>query len=297
MQSDAAIVPASTSTVLVDRSGATGDAELVALWLATKGSANTRRAYQGDADAYLAHLQARGRSLRTATVADVVSFVDALSGATSSRARRVSSIKSLHTFASRTGFAPFNVATVVSAPKVANTIAERTLDEHEVRRLLDAARPGRDAALVRFLYASGARISEACALRWQHVHVTPDGTAVVTIHGKGAKTRHVRISAATVSALVALRGGASADGFVFSTSTGHALDAVNASRTIGDLSRRVLGRAVSAHWFRHAHASHALDRGAPAHLVRDTLGHASLATTSRYVHARAGESSGRFLNV
>lgn len=54
-------------------------------------------------------------------------------------------------------------------------------------------------------------------------------------------------------------------------------------------------RAVSPHWLRHAHASHALDRGAPIHLVQATLGHSSVATTSRYFHARPGESSARFL--
>jgi integrase/recombinase XerD len=45
----------------------------------------------------------------------------------------------------------------------------------------------------------------------------------------------------------------------------------------------------------HAHTSHALDRGAPAHLVMQTLGHASLMTTSRYSHARPSESSGLYL--
>jgi hypothetical protein len=52
---------------------------------------------------------------------------------------------------------------------------------------------------------------------------------------------------------------------------------------------------VSPHWLRHAHASHALDHGAPIHLVQATLGHCSVATTSRYLHARPGDSSARFL--
>ena len=46
--------------------------------------------------------------------------------------------------------------------------------------------------------------------------------------------------------------------------------------------------------FRHAHASHALDRGAPIHLVQATLGHASITTTGRYLHARPDDSSRRF---
>ena len=59
--------------------------------------------------------------------------------------------------------------------------------------------------------------------------------------------------------------------------------------------RAKLSTAVSAHWLRHAHASHALDRGAPVHVVQTTLGHASLATTTRYSHARPGDSSARYL--
>jgi len=54
---------------------------------------------------------------------------------------------------------------------------------------------------------------------------------------------------------------------------------------------------VSPHWFRHGHAAHALDRGAPAHLVQQTLGYQSLATTSRYTHARPDDSLGQYLGM
>ena len=61
--------------------------------------------------------------------------------------------------------------------------------------------------------------------------------------------------------------------------------------------RAGLSAEVSAHWLRHAHASHSLDRGAPIHLVQQTLGHASVATTGRYLHARPTDSSARYLGV
>jgi site-specific recombinase XerD len=51
---------------------------------------------------------------------------------------------------------------------------------------------------------------------------------------------------------------------------------------------------VSPHWLRHAHATHALERGAPIHLVQATLGYASVATTGRYLHARPTDSSARY---
>ena len=46
---------------------------------------------------------------------------------------------------------------------------------------------------------------------------------------------------------------------------------------------------------RHAHASHAMERGAKIRLVQATLGHPDISTTGRYLHARAEESSALYL--
>ena len=55
---------------------------------------------------------------------------------------------------------------------------------------------------------------------------------------------------------------------------------------------------VSPHRLRHAHATHALEHGhTPIPLVRATLGHASVATTRTYLHARPTDGSARSLGV
>ena len=70
---------------------------------------------------------------------------------------------------------------------------------------------------------------------------------------------------------------------------GH-LSAVQVWRIVSAAALRAgIKEAVSPHWLRHAHAS--------PHLVQATLGHASLATTSRYAHARPTDSSARYLAV
>jgi site-specific recombinase XerD len=43
-------------------------------------------------------------------------------------------------------------------------------------------------------------------------------------------------------------------------------------------------RQASPHWMRHTHATHALARGAELTTVRDNLRHASISTTSIYLH-------------
>src|ERR1700680_491265 len=78
---------------------------------------------------------------------------------------------------------------------------------------------------------------------------------------------------------------------------GH-LDRSQVLRIVQQAARRAgIRRKVSPHWFRHAHASHAMDRGAGIHLVQATLGHASITTTGKYLHARPKDSSARFLGL
>ena len=87
------------------------------------------------------------------------------------------------------------------------------------------------------------------------------------------------------------------DAFVFPGRTG-LLDPAQAWRIVRAAAVRAgIDKPVSPHFLRHAHCSHALDRGAPISLVRDTAGHASVATTDRFLHARPGESSSRFPDI
>lgn len=48
-------------------------------------------------------------------------------------------------------------------------------------------------------------------------------------------------------------------------------------------------RRASPHWMRHSHATHAQENGADLTAVRDNLRHASIATTSVYLHSDDGK--------
>ena len=83
---------------------------------------------------------------------------------------------------------------------------------------------------------------------------------------------------------------------VFRSRKGGHLNRRQAERIVEAAAARAgLAAGVSPHWLRHAHATHALERGAPIHLVQATLGHASVATTGRYLHARPTDSSAKYL--
>ena len=162
-----------------------------------------------------------------------------------------------------------------------------------------ATPPGRDRVLLRTLYTTGARVSEIIGLRWRDVQLRDRGRGQVKLYGKGGKTRVVVIEhARTFRMLEGLRGDAGDDDPVFTSRKGGTLTTRQVERIVRKAARRAeIAGNVSPHWCRHAHASHALDNGIPVSEVQATLGHASLATTSKYAHARPGHSSGRGLKV
>ena len=268
------------------------DATLLRLWLHGKAP-RTRRAYQDDVAAFLRHA---GKNLRQVTLADVVGFGESLGHlAPASRARALGSVKSLAAFGHRIGYLPFDIGAPVRVPPVKQTLAERILGEGEVHRLLTLEANPRNHALLRLLYAGALRVSELCALTWRDLQPRDD-SGQVTVFGKGGKTRAVLLTPGVWSELVALRGRAGEGDPVFRSAKHGHLTAVQVHRIVKAAAARAgLPLAVSAHWLRHAHASHALDRGAPISLVQATLGHASVATTGRYLHVRPNDSSARFL--
>jgi site-specific recombinase XerD len=109
----------------------------------------------------------------------------------------------------------------------------------------------------------------------------------------------VLLSANTWATLEEIRGSTAVpDAPVFRSRKGGPLDQSAVHRIVKAAAAWAgLSAEVSAHWLRHAHASHSLDRGAPIHLAQQTLGHASVATIGRHLHARPADSSARYLGV
>jgi integrase/recombinase XerD len=270
------------------------DSRLIALWLHGR-SPHTKRAYEADVRRFSSFV---GRPLEQVTLGDLQDFADSLGElAPASRGRILSAIKSLLSFGHQLGYLPFDVGRPIKLPGQKNRLAERILLETDVQRMLALEPHRRNHALLRLLYSAGLRVSELCALTWRDAQERADAGQVV-VYGKGGKTRAVLLSTATWQELVGLRESADSDAPVFRSRKGGHLDESQILRIVRGASKRAgIDAPVSPHWLRHAHASHALDRGCPIHLVQATLGHASVATTGRYLHARPSDSSARYLAV
>lgn len=274
---------------------ASNDGEVVKLWLHGRPT-NTQRAYQREVERFQAFVQ---KPLQTVTLSDVQEFSDSIVAMRpSSVARALASIKSLMSFAHEIGYLQYNVGLPVRLPTVRNRRAERILTEEQVIRMLALTKNQRDHALLRLAYASALRISELASLSWRDLTERAD-SGQVSVLAKGGKSHTVLLSVGTWSELLALRTSeAHQESPVFVSRKGNRLSKAQIHRVVvGAAERAGISENVSLHWLRHAHASHALDRGAPIHLVSQTLNHSNLATTSVYVHARPTESSGKYLGI
>src|SRR3954452_8159586 len=276
----------------IDPPQASSDDHLIALWLHGR-SRHTQRAYLADVERFRSRA---GKSFASVTLADLQGFAASLEDlAPATRYCALSAMKSLLAFGHRIGYLPFDVGRVLRLSSFRNRLSERILPEADVHRMLSLEPDNRNRALLTLLYASGIRVSELCALCWRDLQPNGDG-GQITVLGKGSVTRSVQLPASVWKQLESLRGSAGPDDPVLrSRKKGAGLQTVAVLRIVKKAAERAgIDLPVSPHWLRHAHASHALDRGAPIHLVQASLGHASITTTGRYLHARPKESSSRF---
>ena len=212
------------------------------------------------------------------------------------QSRRLSALRSFFRYLQQAGHREDNPARAVRIPKAKQDIAERILTETEYHQILAKEENSRNSLLIELLYATGGRISEALGAKWKDAQSRESGGQIVYF-GKRDKTRTVLIPAGLWERLIATRAGD--EDFIFASprDASKHLSATQAWRIVQAAGMKAIGKRISPHWFRHAHASHAIDRGAPVSLVQQTLGHADLRTTSRYVHARPNDSSSLYLPV
>jgi integrase/recombinase XerC len=136
----------------------------------------------------------------------------------------------------------------------------------------------RDRALIDTLYSTGLRVSELASMTIDDV-----GRDMVTVFGKGRKTRRVPIGRPAQESLRRYL----ADGRpqMAGSEAGQALWVGIRGGPLGPRGIRTVVRrrmATFPHALRHSFATHLLEGGADLRSVQDMLGHTDLATTQIY---------------
>ncbi|WP_294373548.1 tyrosine recombinase [uncultured Slackia sp.] len=232
-----------------------------------------------------------------ATRRDMRSYLGDLDYAQYSRRtvnRRLSSIRSFFRWLAAEGLVESNPADVVSGPKLARSLP-RTIPPADMARLLSVWRGSdkpsdmRNRAILEFLYACGARISETSGLLVDNVDFD---TAQVRVFGKGSKERIVPLHELAIASMrdylfnarPALLAGKESPYFFVST---------RGNRMSPDALRKMfkqsllaagLDQTLSPHDMRHTFATDLVEGGADLRSVQEMLGHSSLSTTQIYTH-------------
>lgn len=269
---------------------ADSDEDLIAVWLRGKRNPKTRALYLYTIKGFREVVPGPLASLTLNDLEDYRESLAHLRPAT--QAQRIATIKSLLSFGHKTGYLKVNVGAAIQPPKGKNTLAERILSQEEVLRMLVASKANpRNELFLRLIYRSGGRVSEIVTATWADL-IAREDSAQITLFGKRDKTRVVALSLDLYHALQMLRDGAADTDRIFPITRQRAWKIIKAIAKRAGISGK-----VSPHWFRHSHATHALDNGADLNLVSQTLGHSDLAITGMYLHVRPGSSSGDYLKV
>lgn len=220
-------------------------------------------------------------------------------------ARTMAAVRGAHAFWVSALIVPTDPAAPVTPPKNVKRLP-KAVSVEDIQRLLavpdrETATGLRNRAILEFLYATGARVSEMLNADIDDVHfegtlTDEDGDQItlpgyVRLFGKGNKERLVPIGSYAQKAiqdyLVCARPSLVAHGkgtaALFVNGRGGRLGRQGAWLILKEAAEAAgLSADFSPHSMRHSFATHLLQGGADIRVVQELLGHASIATTQVY---------------
>lgn len=259
-------------------------------------SEHTVEAYRADLEHffYWAQARLRGNSVDLLThyhLREYLSFChDRLKN--SSIARHMSALRTFFRYLVRLGHIKASPADMIENPQVKKPLP-KPVSVDEAFSLCDL-KTGDDAIAFRnhlmweLLYASGIRISELVGLDIDHVDLK---SRLIRVMGKGKKERIVPVHQLCVDML---------GQWIFLLRSQIARsDAAEKALFVGERGERIHPRVIRVilktlgqqlaitklhpHRLRHSYATHMLESGADLRSIQELLGHATIATTERYV--------------
>lgn len=122
-----------------------------------------------------------------------------------------------------------------------------------------------------------------------------NGIVELEVIGKGDKLRTLAVPMELYQALLKIK---SHKEYVF-VSWQHEtkLHRTTVNKLLRVLCDRLHIKRINPHAFRHSHATHALASGCDLSLLQQSLGHADIATTQKYLSLREGEGSSQYLDI
>ena len=274
---------------------AQSDREVIFLWLGDK-SPTTQLCYRSTLEKFLQFID---KPLAEVRLEDLQLWERGLKARfkDTTVVNKVLVIKSLFSFCVKVGWLNINVGSFLKTPKAKDTIAERILDAKDVKALIKyGVKTERDRLMLSLMYGCGLRVSEVIGLTWNDLRHHKDG-GKATVFGKGSKTRIVLIPSKLWHQLKEFEKYNRVNQYCFVSRNENQMERSVIHRMIKRACKRAgIDDRTSSHWLRHSHASHSLEAGCNLRLLQQSLGHASVTTTERYLHISPDAGSSQFID-
>lgn len=164
--------------------------------------------------------------------------------------------------------------------------SDMILKPGEYEKVHAGARSERQRRFIEFLYTTGCRVSEMCKVKITDCKVE-SGYVTVRLQGKGNRTmkvkqRYVYIPVAMYERILATFQG---ERYLFETGNGRTYDRGYITKQLRKITLKTIGRALSAHKFRHTFATRKIQETGRVKAVSEYLGHSDVQITLRiYSH-------------
>ncbi len=156
-------------------------------------------------------------------------------------------------------------------------LAKSVLSKKELLYLVENIKNPRDALIVRFLYDTGARVSEMTSLKLKDIDLH---TKEVQVLGKGKKPRTVFIQETTAKLLEELlkeKNIQAPNDSIFH------LKSMSVWYNLKKYGKELLQRDLHPHMLRHSRLQHMADEGVDSFAIKSYAGHSDIGTTQIYI--------------
>lgn len=208
-------------------------------------------------------------------------------------------LSSLFTFATKAGYIPRNPALALESIKTPDKIYSKVLSKAQVEQMIRKEESLRNKLILKILYYTGVRVDEISKLHRRSFQESENGV-VMLVEGKGRKVRSLHLPSHLAEEIGQYLPNLPSD-YLFTTERNcfgayQPLSTSQIFRIVKRAAKRAkLNVSPSPHWLRHTAATHAIEAGAPIHVVQRSLGHESISTTGKYLDIRPKESVGDYL--
>ncbi len=260
-------------------------------------SSMTCEAYKHDLNDYLKFIKSKKiKEIFEITQMHIREYIRELNKkgfASSSTARRFSSIRSYHKFLIAEKIMDQNPTLILSTPKSSKKLPS-VLNEIEISKIIDSIDAStqfglRDKAIIEMLYSCGLRVTELCELDLSNLFLDDD---LIRVYGKGMKERLLPIGKRAKlylnKYLIRVRpifDRQNKSSVVFLSRNGKPLTRSMINKILNKWSDfSGINKSISPHVLRHSFATHLLEGGADLRFVQALLGHSDITTTQIYTH-------------